>query len=194
MRLIPEISKRLHFLTFCANISHGLRLSSFFWEGYCLIVMNTRILKQVLKFVGALVVLAVLYKAGLLEKVSGPSKPPATTTVNQSMAPGETGGESRPVPPGAYHGFGKVYRLLPDDNEGTTHQRFLLRLDDGSSLLVAHNTSLAPRLNGLKPGDVVEFCGEFVDNDRGGLVHWTHRDPRGRHAAGWLRHNGKIYE
>jgi hypothetical protein len=103
-------------------------------------------------------------------------------------------GETRPVPKGAYHGFGKVYRLLPDDNEGTTHQRFLLRLDDGSSLLVAHNTSLAPRLNGLKPGDIVEFCGEFVDNDRGGLVHWTHRDPRGRHAAGWLRHNGRIYE
>ena len=165
--------------------------------------MKTKTLKQVLKLVGALIVLAVLYKAGLLEKASTPSspstpstpsQPPKTVVASQDLAPGGTGGERRPIPPGAYHGFGKVYRLLPDDNEGTTHQRFLLRLDDGSSLLVAHNTSLAPRLNGLKPGDVVEFCGEFVDNDRGGLVHWTHRDPRGRHAAGWLRHNGKIYE
>ena len=159
--------------------------------------MKKQTLKQVLKFVGALIVLAVLYKAGLLEKASTPSTPsesPKTVMAAQDPAPGGTGGESRPVPPGAYHGFGKVYRLLPDDNEGTTHQRFLLRLDDGSSLLVAHNTSLAPRLNGLKPGDVVEFCGEFVDNDKGGLVHWTHRDPRGRHAAGWLRHNGRIYE
>ena len=165
--------------------------------------MKTKTLKQVLKLVGALIVLAVLYKAGLLEKASTPSSPctPSTPSqplktvaASQDLAPGGTGGERRPVPPGAYHGFGKVYRLLPDDNEGTTHQRFLLRLDDGSSLLVAHNTSLAPRLNGLKPGDVVEFCGEFVDNDKGGLVHWTHRDPRGRHAAGWLRHNGKIYE
>ena len=95
---------------------------------------------------------------------------------------------------GAAQYYMQNVEILPDDNEGTTHQRFLLRLDDGSSLLVAHNTSLAPRLNGLKPGDVVEFCGEFVDNDKGGLVHWTHRDPRGRHAAGWLRHNGKIYE
>ena len=164
--------------------------------------MKTKLLKQLVKLIGALILLAVLYKAGLLEKVSTQSQapepnPPSQTSKHpdiQTSAPVETGGESRPVPPGAYHGFGKVYRLLPDDNDGTTHQRFLLRLDDGSSLLVAHNTSLAPRLNGLKIGDVVEFCGEFVDNDRGGLVHWTHRDPRGRHAHGWLRHNGKIYE
>lgn len=174
--------------------------------------MKKQTLKQVLKLVGALIVLAVLYKAGLLEKVSQTSQPSTpqtgqTSQTSQTFQTSQTSprspssvttaaeeGERRPVPPGAYHGFGKVYRLLPDDNEGTTHQRFLLRLDDGSSLLVAHNTSLAPRLNGLKPGDVVEFCGEFVDNDKGGLVHWTHRDPRGRHAAGWLRHNGKIYE
>ena len=168
--------------------------------------MKKQTLKQVLKLAGALIVLAVLYKAGLLEKAATPSQPstPQTIQTSQTSQPSRRSpssaaaaaeeGERRPVPPGAYHGFGKVYRLLPDDNEGTTHQRFLLRLDDGSSLLVAHNTSLAPRLNGLKPGDVVEFCGEFVDNDKGGLVHWTHRDPRGRHAAGWLRHNGKIYE
>ena len=168
--------------------------------------MKTKTFKQILKLAGALIVLAVLYKAGLLEKGSQTSQPSApqhsqTSQTSQtsrrspsSAASAAEEGERRPVPKGAYHGFGKVYRLLPDDNEGTTHQRFLLRLDDGSSLLVAHNTSLAPRLNGLKPGDVVEFCGEFVDNDKGGLVHWTHRDPRGRHAAGWLRHNGKIYE
>ncbi len=168
--------------------------------------MKKQTLKQALKLAGALIVLAVLYKAGLLEKASQtshPSTPPPgqTSQTSQtsrrspsSVATAAEEGERRPVPPGAYHGFGKVYRLLPDDNDGTTHQRFLLRLDDGSSLLVAHNTSLAPRLNGLKPGDVVEFCGEFVDNDKGGLVHWTHRDPRGRHAAGWLRHNGRIYE
>ena len=158
--------------------------------------MKKQPLKQVLKFAGALIVLAVLYKAGLLEKAATPPQAtgPSQTSQTSQVPPGGTGGESRPVPPGAFHGFGKVYRLLPDDNAGTTHQRSLLRLDDGSSLLVAHNTSLAPRLNGLKPGDIVEFCGEFVDNEKGGLVHWTHRDPRGRHAAGWLRHNGRIYE
>jgi hypothetical protein len=33
-----------------------------------------------------------------------------------------------------------------------------------------------------------------VWNEKGGVVHWTHRDPGGRHMAGWLAHNGKTYQ
>ncbi len=45
------------------------------------------------------------------------------------------------------------------------------------------------------PGRPLHHGGiEYVEGERGPLVHWTHRDPRGRHAAGWLRHNGKYYE
>ena len=93
----------------------------------------------------------------------------------------------------AVEGHGRVLRLLPDDRDGSPHQRFLLRLDDGSTVLVAHNIDLAPRLDGLAEGDRVEFRGEYVWNPKGGTVHWTHADPRGRHAGGWLRWRGRTY-
>ncbi|EOG7679701.1 DNA-binding protein, partial [Vibrio cholerae] len=25
-------------------------------------------------------------------------------------------------------------------------------------------------------------------------LHWTHKDPQNRHAHGWLKHNGQVYE
>ncbi|MET0067164.1 MAG: DUF3465 domain-containing protein [Candidatus Thiodiazotropha sp.] len=91
-------------------------------------------------------------------------------------------------------GEGVVYKLLADDRDGRRHQRFLLRLDTGHSLLVAHNIDLAERLRGLKVGDRVSFYGEYEWNDKGGVIHWTHHDPRGRHENGWLQHAGKTYQ
>jgi hypothetical protein len=91
-------------------------------------------------------------------------------------------------------GEGKVIKLLKDDNEGSRHQRFLLEIPGGQTLLVAHNIDLAPRLDQLSPGDTVAFYGEYAWNAQGGVIHWTHHDPQGRHAAGWLRVNGKTYQ
>lgn len=87
-----------------------------------------------------------------------------------------------------------VTRVLRDDLKGSRHQRFLMRTDDGLSLLVAHNIDLAPRVEGLREGDTIEFAGEYEWNDKGGVIHWTHHDPRGRHPGGWLRHNGRTYQ
>ena len=84
---------------------------------------------------------------------------------------------------------GVVERLLPDDNAGSRHQRFILRLDSGHNVLVAHNIVSAPRLRALKLGDRVAFFGEYAWNAKGGVIHWTHHDPNGRHIAGWLTHN-----
>ena len=89
---------------------------------------------------------------------------------------------------------GVVTRVLADDNDGSRHQRFLLRLESGHSLLISHNIDLAPRVDGLHQGDSVAFAGEYEWNERGGVVHWTHRDPAGKHVAGWLRHDGKLYQ
>ena len=90
-------------------------------------------------------------------------------------------------------GVGTVMRLLADDEEGSRHQRFILRLESGQTLLVAHNIDLAPRIDGLEVGDTVAFRGEYEWSSRGGTIHWTHRDPDGDHAGGWLRHDGTTY-
>lgn len=88
---------------------------------------------------------------------------------------------------------GTVDRTLADDLEGSRHQRFILRLSAGHTVLVAHNIDLAPRVP-LERGDELELQGEYEWNDRGGVVHWTHHDPAGRHEGGWIRHAGELYE
>lgn len=89
---------------------------------------------------------------------------------------------------------GIVTRVLADDLDGDRHQRFIVRLPPGQTVLIAHNIDIAPRVAGLREGDSVRFSGEYVWNEQGGVVHWTHRDPQGRHAAGWLKHNGRTYQ
>jgi len=110
---------------------------------------------------------------------------------------------ANPIIDKAYHekrsdvqvqGSGKVIKILSDDNKGSRHQRFILKLPSNLSILVAHNIDLAPRIDDLKTGDIVEFYGEYEWNDKGGVMHWTHHDPRKKHKDGWLKHNGKIYE
>jgi hypothetical protein len=91
-------------------------------------------------------------------------------------------------------GSGVVVSILPDDKQGSRHQRFILELSSGQTLLVSHNIDLAPRIDSLRKGDTVEFFGEYEWNERGGVIHWTHHDPAGRHPDGWLRHRGKTYE
>lgn len=91
-------------------------------------------------------------------------------------------------------GQGVVRRLLSDDNDGSRHQRFILALASGQTLLISHNIDLAPRIVGLRKGDAVSFGGEYEWNAEGGVIHWTHHDPRKRHPAGWIKHNGRVYQ
>jgi hypothetical protein len=89
---------------------------------------------------------------------------------------------------------GEVLRLLADDRDGSPHQRFIIETDSGMSLLVAHNIALAPRLDGLRAGDRVVVFGEYEWNNQGGVMHWTHDDPQGRHVAGYIEWRGRRYQ
>lgn len=91
-------------------------------------------------------------------------------------------------------GAGTVIRLLSDDLDGPRHQRFIIQLPSEQTLLISHNIDIAPRIAGLEVGDSVRFNGEYVWNEKGGVIHWTHHDPRGRHVAGWVIHNGRTYK
>jgi hypothetical protein len=88
---------------------------------------------------------------------------------------------------------GIIERVLPDDLEGSRHQRFIVRLPSRHTVLVSHNIDLAPRIDGLAAGEPVSFRGEYEWNDAGGVIHWTHDDPRGRHEAGWIRYGNRVY-
>ncbi len=91
-------------------------------------------------------------------------------------------------------GKGNVTRVLSDDNDGSRHQRFILALGSGQTLLIAHNIDIAPRLPGLQVGDAVSFKGTYEWGAEGGTVHWTHRDPSGDHVTGYLKYDGKTYK
>jgi len=91
-------------------------------------------------------------------------------------------------------GIGQVIKVLSDDNDGSRHQRFIIMLESGQTLLIAHNINLAERVASIQVGNTVEFSGEYEWNPQGGIIHWTHRDPQGRHDSGWIKHNGQIYQ
>jgi hypothetical protein len=91
-------------------------------------------------------------------------------------------------------GEGVVTRILEDDLAGSRHQRFIIRLASGQTVLIAYNIDIAPRVGGLQEGDSVRFYGEYVWNEEGGKIHRTHHDPKGMHVTGWLKHNGRTYQ
>ena len=149
------------------------------------------------KLVLAVAVVAALYigvsQTGALRQLTGgppsPIRVPSTSQTDELRAAFTTQKSGWQVT-----GEGTVTKVLADDNESSRHQRFILTLPSGQTLLVAHNIDLAPRVAALKPGDSVAFNGVYEWNAKGGLVHWTHRDPSGRHQAGWLKHAGQTYQ
>ena len=87
---------------------------------------------------------------------------------------------------------GPVIRLLADDNDGSRHQRFIIRLKSGQTLLVAHNIDLSMRVP-VQENVMVKLHGQYEWSDKGGTVHWTHRDPQQKHESGWIEINGRRY-
>jgi hypothetical protein len=74
------------------------------------------------------------------------------------------------------------------------HEGFLLRLDSGCAIVVRVevNTDFTGTIP-LSIGQRVLVKGDYEYYSRGGVIHWTHRDPRGRHENGYVDVNGTMY-
>ena len=90
---------------------------------------------------------------------------------------------------------GTVARVLADETGPSgTHQRFIVRLGSSTqTLLVDNNVSIGRRVP-VAPGDAVIVHGEYVWNEQGGLVHFTHHDPAHTHEDGWIERTGTRYD
>lgn len=83
-----------------------------------------------------------------------------------------------------------VENILSDDNEGSRHQRLILR-SNNRTVLLAHNIDVAPRVP-VKKNDTVIVKGEYEWNQKGGVVHWTHK--KNNTPYGWVQLNNKKYQ
>ena len=88
-----------------------------------------------------------------------------------------------------------VVRLLPDRTSSTgTHEQFIIKLSSGDiTIEVEHNISIAARAP-VKEGDHVIVHGVYVWNAQGGLIHFTHHDPKGTHESGYIQDGGTTYD
>jgi hypothetical protein len=75
------------------------------------------------------------------------------------------------------------------------HEGFLLKLTGDCDLLVRVETNVG--ITGPVPlhsGETVVVKGEYEYEAAGGVIHWTHHDPEGRHVAGYVLAAGKLYQ
>jgi len=90
---------------------------------------------------------------------------------------------------------GTVTRLLGvEPGRVSPHEGFLLRLASGCNLIVRveANTDFTGPIP-LASGEHVAVKGEYEYYPLGGVIHWTHRDPRGRHEGGYIEAGGRMY-
>jgi hypothetical protein len=93
-------------------------------------------------------------------------------------------------------GQGTVLAVLGTQNGPSgEHEGFLLKLNEQCDLLLRVETNVD--ITGPVPvqaGEIVTVKGQFEDDPSGGVIHWTHHDPRGRHVGGYVDIGGKLYQ
>ena len=85
-----------------------------------------------------------------------------------------------------------VTQVLPDDVHGRRHQKWVVALADQRRVQVVYNSEFGPRVP-VVVGQIQSVAGEYIWNSKGGLLHWTHYDPRGRRPDGYVEVNGQMY-
>jgi hypothetical protein len=93
-------------------------------------------------------------------------------------------------------GRGTVAAVLGTSNGPSgEHEGFLLKLHGQCDLLlrIETNTSIIGPVP-LHEGENLIVKGQYENDPTGGVVHWTHHDPAGRHVAGYILAGGKLYQ
>lgn len=85
---------------------------------------------------------------------------------------------------------GVITKILPEDRQGSPHQKYTIKVDDKLQLLIISNLVFG-RIP-LAIGKTVSICGEYK-NVAKGMIHWTHFDPRGTHPDGFTIMDGVLY-
>lgn len=91
---------------------------------------------------------------------------------------------------------GRVTRVLGvAPGRISPHEGFLMRVGSGCDAIVRveANTDFTGQFP-VAVGDRVVVKGEYEYYPRGGVIHWTHRDPRGRHDGGYIEVGGRFYQ
>jgi len=84
--------------------------------------------------------------------------------------------------------------LSDDDGPSGVHQRFIIRLAGSTqTVLVDNNVTIGKRAPVVQSNDVLVH-GEYVWNEQGGLIHFTHHDPARTHEGGWIELHGVRYQ
>lgn len=86
----------------------------------------------------------------------------------------------------------RIFGIRP--GRSSPHEGFLLSLDAGCRLVVRVevNTDFTGPI-ALSSNQRVVVKGEYEYYPRGGVIHWTHHDPRGRHENGYIDAGGTMY-
>ena len=159
-------------------------------------------MRKLIAFFGLLgVIYALALQHGVFDRAAVPTLPEAQAQTRADPHPAQRCDENTLASAYRNHesrvevcGHAVIAKVLKDDTQGARHQRFILRLASGQTVLIAYNFDLAPRIEGLRAGAPIEFAGEYEWNAQGGVVHWTHRDPAGHHPPGWIRYAGHLYQ
>ena len=90
---------------------------------------------------------------------------------------------------------GVVTSVLADDSGPSgVHQRFIIRLAGSTQTVLVDNSVTIGQRAPVLPGSDVLVHGEYVWNDQGGLIHFTHHDPAHTHEGGWIELSGVRYQ
>jgi len=88
---------------------------------------------------------------------------------------------------------GRVVRILTANRKNASSQDFVIRLENGQSLLIGHDHSAGGKIP-LAVGDRVTVRGEYSWSETGGTIRKTRRDLSPERRHGFVEHDGKRYQ